>query len=161
MEQILLKKEHPNCILPHKSISTSVGYDCYVSRRELKDGAIWYYLGFSAQLPQGHFAMLPSRSSIVKTDLVQANGVGIIDADYQGEWAFVTKLMPRVTEDFSGVILKTVFKLFYPEYFTVYNVGDKCCQFIVLQSPDTTIKEVTEFTNQTKRGTNGFGSTGK
>ena len=43
-------------------------------------------LGFAAEVPEGHIAMLIPRSSTGMKGIALRNTVGIIDADYRGEW---------------------------------------------------------------------------
>ena len=56
--------------------------------------------------------------------------------------------------DYRGEIMAT-FKLTYP-FKNVYNVGDKCCQLIIVPAPEFEIKEVDELSD-TERGTKGHG----
>ena len=43
-------------------------------------------LGFAAEVPEGHIALLLPRSSTGMKGIALRNTVGIIDADYRGEW---------------------------------------------------------------------------
>ena len=65
------------------------------------------------------------RSSVRKYALSMANCVGVIDTDYRGE------------------VLAT-FRPTMPGQAKVYNVGDKCCQLVVVPAPEFEIEEVDE-----------------
>ena len=43
-------------------------------------------LGFAAEVPEGHIALLLPRSSAGMKGIALRNTVGIVDADYRGEW---------------------------------------------------------------------------
>ena len=43
-------------------------------------------LGFAAEVPEGHVALLLPRSSTGMKGIALRNTVGVIDADYRGEW---------------------------------------------------------------------------
>ena len=48
-------------------------------------------LGFASEVPEGHVALLLPRSSAGIKGIGLRNTVGVIDADYRGEWlAFIT-----------------------------------------------------------------------
>ena len=50
----------------------------------------------AVEIPQGHVGLLFPRSSISKTDLRLANGVGVIDSGYRGEVVFIPKLKSKI-----------------------------------------------------------------
>jgi len=86
--------------------------------------------------------MIVPRSSIgLKTLLRQSNSIGIIDSDYRGE---VSALY-----DYDGWLPRTVFRK-----------GDRIAQGFLVKLPTVTFKAVGTL-SETRRGTGGFGSTGK
>lgn len=98
-------------------------------------------LGVSMELPEGYYAEVVPRSSTCKNfGVIQANSVGIIENDYNGDndiWGF-----PAVS------IRKTI----VPK-------GTRICQFrLVEKAPPVEFEQVKRLGN-TNRG--GFGSTGK
>ena len=111
-------------------------------RVELKKGDFrMIRLGVAMELPRGYEAHVAPRSSTFKTwGLLQVNSVGVIDGSYCGdndEW-----MVPM-----------------YATRDTVVEVGDRICQFrIVENQPKLCFKEV-EHLEGADRG--GFGSTGK
>lgn len=86
-------------------------------------------------------AVLAPRSGLGVKGLVVGNTIGLIDADYQGE---VGICLWNRSEDFTFQIEK----------------GDRVAQmfFPLVAQPNFTVVE--EFSNETKRGAGGFGSTG-
>lgn len=98
-------------------------------------------LGVAMQLPAGYEAHIVPRSSTFKNfGLIQTNHMGVIDASYCGNedvWRFPA-LAVRDTE---------------------IHVGDRICQFRIVENQPTIEFEEVSFLEGTNRG--GFGSTGK
>lgn len=98
-------------------------------------------LGFACQLPQGHEALLASRSSTFKnTGLLQVNAPGVIDESFCGdgdEWCF----LGYATRD--GAV----------------EAGQRIAQFRVQAKMIPEPFEVVEMLGNEDRG--GFGSTGR
>ncbi len=168
---IRLKKLHPEAKMPLRANEFDVGFDLFaVNDGELKvaDGSVEYLqyrLGFAAQIvvpgvrkdmteytkfdkdyPEdiidyGRYFEIVPRSSISNYDLSLCNSVGIVDPTYLGEW------MMR-------------FRLLKPfEHAKVYKAGDRIGQAILRYRLDDKFEWVDNML-ETKRGTNGFGSTG-
>lgn len=82
------------------------------------------------------------RSSVGRLGVRLANGTGIIDPDYQGE-------LIQCLHNYSGKSVR-------------FSAGDRVAQLIV--TPQISINKhlliVNDFTNETERGTGGFGSSG-
>jgi len=95
-------------------------------------------LGIAVQIPRMHFGILALRSSLGKKGIFQPNGVGIIDADYRGEINCLVWSMKRFT----------------------ISKGDRIAQLIVVPYREMIPMLFTKLSD-TKRGTGGFGSTGK
>ena len=98
-------------------------------------------LGVGMQLPRGYEAHIVPRSSTYKNfGVIQANHCGIVDESYCGdndEWMFPALAM-RDTE---------------------IHVGDRICQFRIMEHQPEIVFEEVEKLADTDRG--GFGSTGK
>lgn len=88
-------------------------------------------------------AIYPRSGKGHKEGLVLGNGVGIIDADYQGP-LFVSALN-RNTDGYRPIRI---------------NPGDKIAQIIFQGYGVPEFKLVSDFENETARGSGGFGSTG-
>jgi len=104
---------------------------------------IQYHTGIAVEIPEGHVGLLFPRSSISKTDLRLANGVGVIDSGYRGEVIFRYKF--KKDTYFAGM--------------KRYEDGDRVGQLIIIPIPQIELNEVDELTD-TDRGDGGFGSTG-
>lgn len=135
----------------HKSFTDS-GFDLYLLGQELNTtsnevsvidhhiSCAMYRYEHGQRKPCG-FYMYP-RSSLSKTPYRLANSVGIIDSGYRG------KLLAKVD------------RLYDVPY--VIEDGDRLFQICTPDlSPISRIDIVDEFSEQTERGENGFGSTGK
>ncbi len=98
-------------------------------------------LGIGMHLPRGYEAHIVPRSSTYKNfGVIQANHCGIVDESYCGdndEWMFPALAM-RDTE---------------------IHVGDRICQFRIMEHQPEIVFEEVEKLADTDRG--GFGSTGK
>lgn len=94
--------------------------------------------GISSEIPSGHFVSLRDRSSMAIKGLHVMGGV--IDAGYRGEWKVVMINLGN----------------------TEYKIlkGDKIAQGILQKLEKFEIKN-TNLLSETKRGSGGFGSTGR
>lgn len=99
-------------------------------------------LGVAMEVPEGHVLLIMPRSSIgLKTPLRMANSVGVIDSDYRGEISALYENQ-RELVDFH------------------IAAGDRIAQGCIVPVPTVEFEEVNTL-SETKRGTGGFGSTGK
>ena len=94
--------------------------------------------GIASEIPKNNFVSIRDRSSMAVKGLHVLGGV--IDAGYRGEWK---------------VIMVNLSKEKYK-----IAIGDKIAQGVLHESVQPNIK-LTKKTSETKRGKNGFGSTGK
>lgn len=138
--------------LPTKAYDDGdVGFDCYVhSKTHVYDTLpkqddftyvkyIDYNLGIKVQIPEGYFGMIVPRSSLTDRDSILKSSVGIIDSNYRGE------IKLRLTPIFGQLMNDE------------YEIGDKCCQLILIEQPNISIKQVDEL-DESLRGEGGFGS---
>ncbi|MBR5115485.1 MAG: dUTP diphosphatase [Lachnospiraceae bacterium] len=97
-------------------------------------------LGVAMQLPEGYEAHIVPRSSTYKNfGIIQTNHMGVIDHSYCGDndqWYFPALAMRD----------------------TVLHVGDRICQFRIMQNQPKIVFEETDSLSGEDRG--GFGSTG-
>lgn len=96
--------------------------------------------GIAVEIPKGYVGLIFPRSSVYKTCCRLSNCTGIIDNNYRGE-------------------LKAVFDVLDTDYPT-YNVGERCCQLMLVKLPEVSLFEVEEL-SPSDRGEGGFGSTGR
>ena len=94
--------------------------------------------GISSEIPKNHFVSIRDRSSMGVKGLHLLGGV--IDAGYRGEWKII--LINLSNENYK------------------IEIGDKIAQGILQESNQVEIMESNEL-SKTKRGVDGFGSTGK
>lgn len=139
---ILVKKLHPDAVLPVSSNNTDAGYDLFaIDDGTLNEpqGYIEYRTGIAIELPRGFHAEIFPRSSISKTTLILANGVGLIDEGYRGE-----------------ILLRFRYISVVPR---AYKAGDRIGQLVIRKTEHMPMVWVEEL-GSSDRGTGGFGSTG-
>ena len=97
--------------------------------------------GLFIELPVGYEAQIRARSGMaIKNGICLINGIGTIDSDYRGEL-----MVPLVNLG--------------QETFTICN-GERIAQMVIAKYEQAIIHEV-EILGETKRGSGGFGHTGK
>lgn len=133
--------------MPTKAHNTDACFDLYCDEPGYDniiipaEGSVILHTGIQTEIPEGYFAPVFSRSGMgFKQDIRLANCVGVIDADYRGEW--MIKLVNDSNE------------------FRVIHHGDRIAQFAILPVVDCTLNQVNELSTS-DRGAGGFGSTGK
>lgn len=148
--KVRIKRLHPDAVIPFKTYDTDFCYDCVaVSEKEIAPNVWKYGLGFALQMTEDNPVLRAyssigisarPRSSVWKTGMVLSNCIGTIDEDYTGE---ITAVFYHVMPDMPR-----------------YKVGDKICQIHLDTCAKIEFQEVDEL-SPTKRGGNGYGSTGK
>ena len=143
---INIKRCSETAILPSKAHSTDACFDIYADLGDTSFVVIRPHsycsirTGFSTSIPRGYFAAVFARSGMgCKRGLRLANSVGVIDADYRGEWMVVLH-NDRDEEQ-------------------VVSHGDRIAQFTLLPVISTELIEVDNL-DDTERGSGGFGSSG-
>ena len=75
----------PDMPLPKRGHETDAGIDLTAMKVEQKSADVFFFdTGISVQITAGYYTEIVPRSSIVKTDFVLANSIGVIDPDYRG-----------------------------------------------------------------------------
>lgn len=133
---------HKAFIMPTKGTDKAGAFDIYMPEAGVASGAhTMYGLGFAAAVPSCHVALLLPRSSTgAKHGLELNNSCGVIDSDYRGEWKAVLRTK-------SGLPFSWV-------------AGERLLQFIVVPLAQVILQQV-ETLDNTSRGIEGFGSSGK
>lgn len=132
--------------LPEYQTPGSAGLDLHAAIREKRTvfanrASTIIPTGVAIKIPDKHVGLLCIRSSTaVKGGLMLVNGVGVIDSDYQGE------IMIALRASVSAVEI---------------HPGERIAQLVIAPCPQLQLVQVEEFTQKTKRGTGGIGSTGK
>lgn len=146
--QVRFKKLVDGATVPFKKEPTDAGFDLTAVDYVIDDfGNAEYMTGLAVEIPKGYAGLLFPRSSISRHSLMLANSVGVIDSSYRGE----IKLKFKPTKDFQGG--KGLLR-------TMYDIGDRIGQLIIIPYPEIEFVEAEELT-ETSRGEGGFGSTGR
>ena len=124
--------------MPTKAHDTDAGFDLYCPKEVpfLKEAII--DTGVHIEIPKGYVGMIKSKSGLnVKHGIVCE---GVIDAGYTG--SMVVKAYNHSDKEY------------------VFKAGDKLTQLVILPIPDVELEQVDSL-EDTERGSNGFGSSGK
>lgn len=149
--KIRIKKLHPNAVIPKYSKEGDAGMDLTVTSIYSEDEYhITYGFGIAMEIPEGYVGLVFPRSSIRDFDLTLSNSVGVIDSGYRGE--------------IQGTFKKTIQAITYNPHKiymggTIYSVGERAAQIMVMPIPYITFVETNELSDSV-RGYGGFGSTG-
>lgn len=143
--QLQVKKLKPNAIIPTQASTLSAGFDLYACIDHdvtIKPGETAFIgTGLAMAIPAGFGAFIYARSGLAcKKNLRPANCVGVIDADYRGEY------MVALHNDGS-------------QERTIAN-GERIAQMVISQYFTPTFNIVDELPDS-ERGAGGFGSSGK
>lgn len=137
MLRIKIKKLVPEAVLPKYAHPGDAGMDVYAISKQETDKFIEYGTGLAFEIPTDHVMLVFPRSSVSNLDLSLANSVGVLDSGYRGE----LKLRFRKTGE------------------TVYEIGDRVGQIIILPFPLVGFEETIDLAGSI-RGAGGFGSSG-
>ena len=139
--QVNIKKISENAVIPSYAKDGDAGLDLVATSIVNEEAfQITYGLGVAMEIPEGFVGLVFPRSSIRKTDLSLTNCVGVIDSGYRGE-------------------LQATFRKHRGVASTIYAVGDRVAQIMIIPHPPIEF-EVSEELSNTERGEGGFGSTG-
>ena len=138
-----IKKLHPNFKMPTRGTEHAGGYDIYMPEAGvLMPGATYGQmvpLGFAAEIPVGFVALILPRSGAgAKHGVSLNNTVGVIDADYRGEWMACLRMK-------NGTAHR-------------WEAGERLLQFVLVPVHTPELVMVEEL-GTTARGEGGFGST--
>lgn len=147
MPTVKFKKLNPAVKLPVKGSSHAACYDVYADSITISGNKAIVGLGFATEFSAGWKGVIVPRSNLTKHNWVLNNSMGVIDADYRGEWKAVFTQIPVIVGDHVG---GTSFP---------YNVGDRIAQIYFDRVEDVTFIEY-DTLNDSSRGAGGFGSTG-
>jgi len=145
MSNLKFKKMHPKAQTPSRSYPHDAGLDLVAVTAEYNNeyGYYEYDTAIAVEIPPGHVGLLSARSSVSKTGLSLANGVGIIDSTYRGS------IKARFYKETLAGIRSTP-----------YVVGDKVVQLLIVPIRLPLMVECQEL-SETDRGDGAWGSTGK
>lgn len=133
-----------NGAIPSKQTTLASAYDCYANEQTYiePNQTVLIPLGFALNLPEHIHAKLYIRSSLaLKSQLMLANGVGVIDSDYRNE-------------------VKAIIYNNSNKPITI-NKGDRVVQIEFTTREVFNLTEIQELDSYSKSNrTGGFGSTG-
>jgi dUTP pyrophosphatase len=141
MSKILIKKLHPDAVLPSYSRDGDIGMDI-CSNVDIAIPArqrVIVSTGIAMALPTNHAGLIWDRSGMAAKHGIKTMG-GVIDPNYRGEW---------------GIILYNTTDADYQ-----VNKGDRIAQVLIQKVEILPLEEVVELTDS-NRGEGGFGSSGK
>lgn len=144
MNRIPIKLMNPTAVVPTRNTEGSVGYDIYAclpSEVEIAPGETYMIgSGVAIALENEYAAFIYARSGLgVKHGIVPANCVGVIDSDYRGE------IMVGIKNTSNAP-------------YTI-RPNERIAQMVICKC-ETPALEVFSTLDNTKRGSNGFGSSG-
>lgn len=127
--------------VPRRTYDSDAGFDLLMPHNVVITGMIRHFKsGIAVSIPQGYVGLILPRSSASETDIRVCTGV--IDAGYRGE-----------------IMIGA-----YTDLLSKRNVdrGAAFAQLVILPLHPIVLTEVQDFSpTHLKRGTNGFGSTGR
>lgn len=131
--------------IPGRGHETDVGIDLTAMAVEQKRPNIFFFdSGISIHVSNGYYVEILPRSSIIKTDFILANNVGIIDPDYRGRIFIPFRYLG------SGNGMQAAKEL----------IHQRIAQMVVRKFEHCLVEAVNSLENSV-RGEGGFGSTGK
>lgn len=139
--ELKIKKIHPDAKLPKYATEGDAGMDLFATEEKiLGPGDFWAVpVGFALEIPKGYAGLIWDKSGLSINHGLKILG-GVIDSGYRGE------------------VKVGIINLSNSEY--KIEKGHKVAQMIVQKIEHVEIIEV-ENLSETKRGEEGFGSTGK
>lgn len=153
--KVKIKKLNPDAVVPQYAKTGDAGMDL-MATSIISDTPtqVTYGTGLAIEIPEGFVGLVFPRSSIRKTTLALSNSVGVIDSGYRGEIQATFNKLSGSEQFYDEVKATTGLSN------TLYSVGDRVCQIMIIPHPEIEFEEVNEL-NNTERGEGGFGSTGK
>lgn len=141
---VKIEKLNDKAIIPTYGSECAAGADLYACLDEpiviKKNETVFVPTGISMEIPDGLCGLLFARSGLAsKKGLAPANKVGVVDSDYRGE--VIVALHNHSKEDYE------------------LQNGERIAQMVFAPYFKGIFKE--EKLTETKRGSGGFGSTGK
>ena len=144
-QQVKIKKLKDKAILPTYGTPLSAGADLYACMDETvtigPGETVLVKTGLAMAIPEGYAGLIYARSGLAtKKGLAPANKVGVVDADYRGEVMVPLHNHSRVEVSVEH--------------------GERIAQMVITPFLTAEFMEAEEL-DDTLRGENGFGSTGK
>ncbi len=133
--------------LPSRGHPGDAGLDLTAMAMEMPRPKVYAFdTGISVEPPPGTYCEVVPRSSMVKTDFMLANSVGVIDPDYRGRIRVVLRYLGEAADGGRAE--------------AEAMIGSRIAQLLVRRLEPVQV-EAAEFLADTSRGPGGFGSTGR
>ena len=137
MNQIKIKKLHPDAIIPTRAHETDAGLDLYaLEDTYFHDETKLVKTGIAVDIPPGYEAQVRPRSGMTLKTPMKVQ-LGTIDSGYTGDVGVIV--------DCRGL--------------HCIGAGDKIAQLVISPIVTPSVEIVEEFDSVSERGENGFGST--
>ena len=164
-KELEIKLLTENATMPKRN-RLDAGYDIFAAETVMLDAQekATIRTDIAVNIPEGYVGLLTSRSGVSsKTHLVIETGK--IDAGFQGNMKINIKNDLQeypYTCDYYHDIKDEAHKTEFTQLFGAYkiNKGDKLAQLVIVPIWTPELKEVEEFSSESERGEQGFGSTG-
>ena len=145
MEKIKVKRLRERAVIPTYGSAEAAGadlYACLEGKITIAPGETAFVpTGIAMEIPTGCAGLVFARSSLgTKRGLAPANKVGVIDSDYRGEFFVALHNHGKLPQEIDH--------------------GERIAQLLIVPVYTPGFTEVTDLSD-TKRGSGGFGSTGK
>lgn len=142
-----VQRHYADMPLPGRAHADDAGLDLTAMAAERLRPGVWAVdTGVSVQPPPGYYCEVVPRSSIVKTDFIQANGVGVIDPAYRGRITVVLRYLGEAADRGEAAVQALL--------------GTRIAQLLVRRLEPVDV-EATTVLEETARGAGGFGSSGR
>lgn len=137
-----IHKLNPDAKVPVKTTDGAAGFDLYAQEAYKLEPGEWrnFKLGLAIEIPEGYFGQIVSRTGLAFQKKVTAFD-GVIDSDFRGEF---------------GVLLQN-----WSADSVTIEKNDRIAQLLIIPLHFARKMNEVETIQDTKRGSNGFGSTGK
>jgi dUTP pyrophosphatase len=145
--KLKIQRHFPGMPMPERAHASDAGLDLTAMAVEtLRPGVFAFDTGISVQAEAGYYCEVVPRSSIVNTEFILANSVGVIDPDYRGRIRVVLRYAGSSPDG--------------GEAEAQALSGGRIAQLLVRRREPVEIIELQEL-EETPRGEGGFGSSGK
>ncbi len=133
---------HPEAVVP-KYYWGSAGADLYAVVNFVVPGrsTVVVSTGIVLEIPDGFEGQVRSRSSLAMSGIVVANSPGTIDADYRGEIMVILRNLTEIDAEFA--------------------INDRIAQLVIAPVVRASFECSDKPLSSTRRGTGGFGSSGR
>ena len=143
---VVARVRHEAVRHPQRAYPDDAGWDLFAhDYYRLGSGVFVFRTGWSVRVPSGYYVEVVPRSGIANTHFMLANSMGIIDPGYTGE----VRVPLRYLRWLGG------------RRAAKRMLGSRIAQMIVRHHIRSEVSTGLDWTTETLRGPNGFGSTGE